>query len=210
MKLILKNNGFTLPEVMIVITVLVIVSLAILRSIDPMTQFLKGYDTVRKSDLVKIKTAFEQYYEDHECYPPNTVLSNCGSSDLAPYLDSIPCDPNTRLPYTLYLLPEETGCAQKFAVYADISYSNDAKSDLITYCPDTIAVNSPDIQNVELIKGCSAMHISFDLYGCRTGSCQLLFTDTVPTCGFTYTSSDCNGVNCAAKNRRGTYVNECK
>ncbi len=204
------NNGFTLSEILIVITILVVISLAVFRSIDPLTQFLKGYDSVRKSDLEKIKTAFEEYYIDNECYPPQTALSNCGSSDLAPYLDKVPCDPSTRIPYTLYLLPEESGCAQKFAVYADIAYKKDKKSNLIEYCPNTLAANSPNIQNVELIKGCSQMHISFDLYGCRTGSCQLLFTDTVPTCGFTYTSSDCNGVNCSAKNRRGVYTNECK
>ena len=63
-----KHQGFTLVEIMIVVSLIVIIAIALLGGINPLQQFFRGYDTVRKSDLAKLKSAFENYYNDHDCY----------------------------------------------------------------------------------------------------------------------------------------------
>lgn len=213
-----KNKGFTLAEVLIAITLVIILSLAILTTVNPIKMFFRGYDAVRKSDLAKLKTAFEEYYTDHECYPDSTVLSQCGSNILNPYLNEIPCDPNTKQPYTLNLLPTGSSCAQKFAIYAPLINTSDGQGNQIDFCNNTYAVSSSDINYTELIAGCSGRNYCSEWYGCKSGACIMVSYDDIPTCGpNTNCDSTCgapNGMNpntyCAQKNRRGNYVNECR
>jgi len=203
------NSGFTLSEVLIVVTLIVILSLGVLLAMNPLSQFLKGYDSVRKADLSKLKTAFENYYSDHDCYPSQSILSQCGSAALAPYLDIVPCDPNTKEPYELYLLPVDSSCAQKFAIYADLSSTVDARGDNIKYCPDTIAVASTDMNYTDIIKGCSGTQLCQTIYGCKNGACVVVAEDSIPACSPNSCDPTC-GVDCSKKNRRGAYTNECR
>jgi len=78
------TRAFTLFEVILVITlILILVGLAfwVFRH-----QLAKGRDAKRKDDLEKIRLAFEDYYNDHGCYPDPAILENCGSDLLSPYL----------------------------------------------------------------------------------------------------------------------------
>ncbi len=204
-----KLGGFTLVEVMIVVSIIVIIALVLLFGINPLQQFFRGYDTVRKSDLAKLKNAFENYYNDHECYPDKSILTQCGSAALDPYLDKIPCDPNTKEPYEIYLLPEDSSCPQKFAIYASLSSTIDTKGNLIKYCDDTIAVNSSDMNYTEVIKGCSGQELCQTIYGCKNGACVIVALDSVPACSPNSCDPNC-GVDCTKKNRRGAYTNECR
>jgi len=203
------SKGFTLAEILIVVSILVVLSLAVLMAINPFTQFLRGYDTVRRADLNKLRTAFENYYGDHNCYPSQSLLSQCGSSALAPYLDKIPCDPGTKAPYKLNLLPAAGACPQKYAIYASLANAVDTRGDDIAYCKDTIVVSSTDMKYLDIVNGCSGIQLCTTMYGCRNGACVVLFQDSVPTCGIAYCTSNCNGINCSLKNRRGSYTNEC-
>lgn len=204
-----KKSGFTLTEVLVVVSLIAIIATAIILSLDPMKQFFKGYDTVRKNDLAKIKTAFENYYNDHDCYPDKSVLSMCGSNVLEPYLDKIPCDPGTQEPYEVYMLPVDSSCVQKFAIYASLNSDNDNQGDLIQYCPNTIAAASADMNYTEIIKGCSGQELCQTIYGCRNGACVVVALDSVPSCSPNSCDPDC-GVDCSRKNRRGQYTNECR
>lgn len=95
-----KNRlaGFTLIELLIVIAILVIVSLIFLL-VNWKRSIYRASDARRKTDVTHIRRAFEEYYNDHSCYPALEVLDTCGGVGLAPYLGKIPCDPVTRLPY---------------------------------------------------------------------------------------------------------------
>lgn len=204
------SRGFTLSEIMIVISVLAILGLSTLIAINPMLQIFKGYDARRKADLHDLKTAFESYYADHDCYPTAEILNNCGGKELSPYLDFIPCDPTSHKPYTLYLgLDQSTTCPQAYSLYASLSNTHDPEGNRITFCPNIIAQTSPNALYVNTVRGCSGQQICRDLYGCSQGSCKVLFKDAIPTCGFTYCTPDCGGVNCAQK-KRGLYVNDCR
>ena len=119
-----SKKGFTLVEVIIVVAIIGVLGFLVIWNI--YNNFNKANDAKRKADIQKISTAFEEYYSDTECYPINTILSSCGSNALAPYLDSIPCDPVYKEPYC-YLPndPSQPDCYQKYRILGSLKYLND-------------------------------------------------------------------------------------
>lgn len=115
------RSGWTLMELLIAVAIVALVSLALL--INFRTQINKGFDARRKADLKAIEKAFEEYYNDNNCYPPITILDNCGGADLNPYLKKIPCDPVTKLPYK-YVLAEQGQC-KGFRILTALSVTSD-------------------------------------------------------------------------------------
>lgn len=102
-----SSDGWTLTELLIVVAIFAILALIFLL-VNWKKNINRAFDARRKADLANIRTAFEQYYNDKECYPPIAVLDNCGSSGtpddpitpgLAPYLKKVPCDPASKTPY---------------------------------------------------------------------------------------------------------------
>ena len=102
-----STKGLTLMEILIVVAIIALILVFLL--INFKTQIDKGYDAQRKNDLTGIRKAFEEYYNDHDCYPPADILNTCGGTQLQPYLTKIPCDPSSKQPY-LYV-PEGNVCA---------------------------------------------------------------------------------------------------
>jgi type IV pilus assembly protein PilA len=199
-----QHRGFTLTEILIVITIIVILALAFLIGLNPIAQIFKGYDSRRKSDLQKIKIALESYYSDHDCYPDfrkTGVLDDrgnpsylCESDFLKPYLAILPCDPNSKKPYTIAFTPPDSACSQQFAVYAQIFSFFDKNANLIPYCPKTFAVSSPNSTEIDLVQGCSDERICYVGYGCINGSCVQVSEGTVNPCKTKYCEPGCNNV----------------
>lgn len=96
-KLLNRRRGFSLAELLISVTIFLFLVALVYWAVRG--QMAKGRDAKRKDDLERIRVAFEDYFNDHGCYPDIDLLSNCGGDDLAPYLAEIPCDPETREPY---------------------------------------------------------------------------------------------------------------
>lgn len=111
----MKNNrGFTLMELLVVIGILVILAIMILLILNPMTQIRKTHDGKRKADLAKLKTVFEDYYNDHNCYPNDL-------GELAPdYISQVPTDPSTHDFYE-YSRPD----CDTYRIYAKLEYEED-------------------------------------------------------------------------------------
>jgi len=119
----ITKSGFTLIELLITIAVLAILSTGVLFSV--VSQRMKAEDSRIKTDLHDLKIAFEDYHNDKNCYPPLDWFdsaSDCGSNNLSPYLNILPCDRKTGLPYVL-----RTSTCDTFVLYATIKNSNDAK-----------------------------------------------------------------------------------
>lgn len=95
-----QQKGLTLIEVLVVTSILALVTLAVFKVFN--TDVNRAKDAKRKSDLREIKLSLEDYYNDHQTYPPENFLLECGGSSLQPYLKSVPCDPVMGTPY-LYL-----------------------------------------------------------------------------------------------------------
>lgn len=104
----IKSAGFTLMEILIVIAILLLIIFLIL--INLKTQLLRANDTKRKADLLKIQKAFEEIYNDKQCYPASTIISTCNGDELSPYVKYVPCDPKTHAPY-LYVIGTPSACS---------------------------------------------------------------------------------------------------
>jgi Tfp pilus assembly protein PilE len=94
----LGDAGWTLMELLIVIAIIMVLALIFLL-VNWKRSLYRADDARRKSDLANIRRAFEEYYNDNNCYPSVDVLNTCDGTALAPYLAKIPCDPSTRKPY---------------------------------------------------------------------------------------------------------------
>lgn len=101
-------KGFTLTELLIAVSIIGLLLGVIF--INWRLQIDRGWDSVRKKHLVDIKRALEEYYNDHACYPPATILSTCNGPELQPYLAAVPCDPASKLPYKYVLIDDANPC----------------------------------------------------------------------------------------------------
>ncbi len=115
------QSGLSMIEILIVTAVIGVLIIAGLMMLPQ--QINKGRDGRRKSDLQKIKIAFENYFSDNDCYPPPDILDNCGGTELSPYLATIPCDPQTKTKY-LYA-PEEVACPHYYRVFSNLEINVD-------------------------------------------------------------------------------------
>lgn len=109
------KKGFTLLEMLIVLTIIAILATVVFVSLDPMTQFAEGRNARRWSDVNNISTAMYRYVISKKAFPIGlddkirqlgTANSGCNitcvgaenscldlSSQLKPFLDSLPIDP---------------------------------------------------------------------------------------------------------------------
>lgn len=117
------RSGFTLIELVIVMAILAI--LLIISMMGWRRQMEKARDAQRKEDLQRISIAFEEYFSDFGCYPPETILNNCGGAELAPYLDKIPCDPVTREPYQYIVDEDNPACYESYKILAMMANEDD-------------------------------------------------------------------------------------
>ena len=199
------HKGYTLAEILIVVTIIVVLGIALLLALNPMAQIFKGYDARRRADLAKIKIALEGYYSDHDCYPlfPLKDANDrpsyaCDSDILKPYLPNMPCDPNSHKPYTIYLSPPDATCPQNFAVYAQIYSFFDKYANSIEDCSNTVTVTSSGINFSEINFGCSGNILCSEHYGCISGTCQKVSGYEQPACHTNYPCSrNCGGVDCS-------------
>jgi prepilin-type N-terminal cleavage/methylation domain-containing protein len=116
-------KGFTLVEIIIVVAIISLLAVLIIRAL--INQTNKANDAKRKADIQQIRTAFEEYYSDEECYPPETIISNCGGSELKPYLNSIPCDPVYHTPYCYITDTDMPACFQKYRLLGTLKNLSD-------------------------------------------------------------------------------------
>jgi len=118
------------------LVVAAIISLLILATLfGVQLQLMRARDAHRKADLEKLKVAFEHYYSDNDCYPDYDIFYNggvepdpaiCGQAipELTPYLNQIPCDPETGLPYAYYPPEGKTSC-EGYRLYTKLENDQD-------------------------------------------------------------------------------------
>jgi prepilin-type N-terminal cleavage/methylation domain-containing protein len=132
----MKNRfGFTLIEVLIVVSILAILSVTGFVTLSK--QRTKAEDSTMKTDLNRLKTAFEEYYNDNNCYPPAEWFEDASAiqgDELQPYLNQIPLNKKTDQPYVLE--KDSSGCSW-FKIYTTLNNGDDPQAVLLrTFDPD--------------------------------------------------------------------------
>lgn len=189
------RRGFTLTEILITAAIVVFLLLVAFFAFE--AQLAKGRDARKKSDLAQIKVVVEDYYNDHECYPPATALA-CGA-DFSPYLDRVPCDPTTKQSYVLELDPGV--CPQWYRIYTKLEYEKDpdiAKVGCATGCGVTGGYNyGVSSENVTLVTGTGGGGTptpgpgGTNYWGCKSGVCTSI--SGPEECDPNYTDPACGG-----------------
>lgn len=194
-------RGFTLTELIIVISI--IAFLALLSLVYLRTQTFKGTDAKRKTDIKKIQIAVEEYEKDHDCYPlPQTVVCEPGNG-LSPYISKIPCDPITNASY--YYDYEDSLCPGWYRIYAKLD--NDKDESVIpgigpfsAYNYYQGSPNSPISTSGPTASpgggGGEGENQEESFYGCQSGVCVPVAWDPNrpgPACDPNYQSSNCYG-----------------
>lgn len=151
------KKAFTLVELLTVITLIIILAIVALILFNPWAQIGKGNDAKRKQDLAALNKVFEDYYNDKGCYPTGDILcydtpkentkgvgvgktvvgyscNICGNeaaplqfSSFAPYMSTLPCDPEH--PRKDYLYQYDTSsCPSWYRLYTDLYIDIDPNS----------------------------------------------------------------------------------
>ena len=76
-------KGFTLVELLIVIALIAILSVAVLATINPIEQSNKARDAAMKNDAAEVLGALERYYASQNAYPWNIVETPLLATDDA-------------------------------------------------------------------------------------------------------------------------------
>lgn len=191
------NKAFTLVELMIVVSIIgfiAVISMAYFRS-----QLFKGNDARRKSDIARIQVALEEYEKDHDCYPFSFAVSCDPGTGLKPYLDTVPCDPTTKMSY--YYEHEDDACPSWYRVYTALDNNSDDQivenigpSGSYNYYHDS--PNAPAIEEGAGTGGGSGPPGGVTFYGCKASVCEPLLWDYArpgPECDPNYTIDGCLG-----------------
>ncbi|TXH02007.1 MAG: type II secretion system protein [Candidatus Moraniibacteriota bacterium] len=166
-----NKKGFSLIELLVVVAILAILVTIALSMVTSNRD--KATDAKTKSDLNRLKIAFEDYYGDHNCYPPAEWFddaSDCGSDVLKPYLNSLACNRKTDLPYAY--VTDSTGCSW-FKLYGTllVDSDNDAltNSTVVDSIPYNYGVSS---SNTSLVDAPSPLPANHYYYYCSAvGNC---------------------------------------
>ena len=121
-----KMQGFTLMEMVVAMTIMLMLIALVVSSMNPWGVLNKGQDATRKKDLKRLSVAFEEYSNDHDgCYPTSTVLAGlaCNSDDFAPWLQRWPCDPDGS---QYYIVVDDVDCPRWFKILTNLDNVNDA------------------------------------------------------------------------------------
>ena len=78
-----KMKGFTLVELLIVIALIAILSVAVLATINPIEQSNKARDASFKNDAAEVLSALERYYASQQKYPWNLVETKIETDENA-------------------------------------------------------------------------------------------------------------------------------
>ena len=98
-KIIKKEGGFTLLELLIVIVIIAILALLILPNLTSAPK--KARDTTRKTDVTAIRKALEEYFVSNNVYPGSTWKTDLQSGS-APLMKTVPSDPKPGWPDYTY------------------------------------------------------------------------------------------------------------
>lgn len=202
--------GFTLVELVVVITMLSFLIISVLFIINQSKTIQRSRDAQRKSDLLQLRTSIYTYYHDKNCFPLSI-------DDIVPeYIQKIPVDPlHKNNIYNAYIYQRENSLCPQWAIFyaklesEDISIVNNCLIKEICPTPDDINIGSNNYCIIAGSLNCDQIDDqtfptgyhsqSYDcslpvnrIYKCVNGTCNKM-----PAGGGDYCQpNDCTGLNC--------------
>lgn len=117
-----KKSGFTLVELLIVITIIAVLAAVGLVSY---IAFLKNArDAKRQSDIKFIQSALEQYFADQKHYPPSVKPDESIAFGGRTYLTKVPSDPLGSPNYSYVGKPDGCTTCTNYCLFAKIEATN--------------------------------------------------------------------------------------
>lgn len=144
MNLIFLKKGFTLVELLIVISLIGILATIATQSFR--SSQMRGRDAVRKSDLKNIQTSLRLYYNDYGRYPAGTsTMTACGTVAVpaactygsawtkagTTYMNVLPDDPLNSNPDYVYTYIND----DDYTLRTCLETKNDPKGVALASCP---------------------------------------------------------------------------
>jgi len=127
MKKLPKNSfkkGFSLIELLVVITILIVLLALTLTVLNPFTQLKRFRDAQRKQDFFQIRNSLDTYYNDHGCYPASIPFGEEWSDGNVILMKKVPKDPGiqciTGKCYEYYYQTDGSTCSQWAMLYAKL------------------------------------------------------------------------------------------
>lgn len=119
-------KGFTLSELLISVSIIAILVLMAILTLNYKTQIQKARDAKRKNDLKLIQNKLEDYFNDNNGYPSPPCSGecckiSCESNFLSPYLEKFPCDPQKKE----YVYCADSLKSRFYKIYTNLEYKND-------------------------------------------------------------------------------------
>ena len=115
------NNGFTLVELLVVISIISVLVTVIAGGFR--SSQTRGRDVQRKSDLKQVANALELYYSDYGEYPDSVTWGAEFTDGKTVYFKVMPTDPSSKLSYFYRVVPSSNN--QKFQLFAHIENTED-------------------------------------------------------------------------------------
>ncbi|MCL4339424.1 type II secretion system GspH family protein [Patescibacteria group bacterium] len=120
-----QNHGFTLIELLIVVAIMAILSTMVISNF---TNSLKqARDSKRKQDLNKLARVMEDYYNDHQHYPPPDMMGGmigaAWGTKFFNYPFDLPKDPSS--PSFNYYYMSDPQSYNFYAIFARLEITND-------------------------------------------------------------------------------------
>lgn len=153
----LFQKGFTLVEILVVISIISVLATVMLGSFR--SSQARGRDTQRKSDLKQVSSALELYYSDYNKYPDTLTWGSEFTDYKTSYFKVLPKDPVSSQNYVYRIV--DSPANQKFQLFARLENSED------------INCLSGDCNNPLIPPGVSC--------GTKTCNFSLTSTNTTPT-----------------------------
>lgn len=189
----MHKRGFTLIEVMIVVAIIALLVVALTFSMRFQRQ--KAEDARAKADLDRLKIAFEDYYSDNNCYPPAEWFdesADCGSPNLQPYLNNIPCDRRTQAPYVMEY--DSAVCPSWYKLYTTLANTADPQVVELRSTTEGSTLGNYGISSSNtIVKILYSEPSTPTVYWCSASNNCTEYNPSLFSCSPSYNDPDCTG-----------------